>query len=685
MTNTELLSVRAPAVPEDARRQVFLLLLLVLAAVLRIYQISLYPLTGDEYYSIAGAKTVTLNWNSIIYSSLMHFWIRLGASEFWLRLPSAIFGTATVAILFRLGEELGGWRTGVVAGLLAATSPFNIHHSQEMRFYSLFIFASAGFMLATVQYAEAKKTLRTRVTVLLAGVVLLLSHFLGALALCAQSIATVLESKSGWSKRARVSLVVGLLVLIGLPLVPGVQQRLWYFYSTHAGVTDLTRPVITGISTVNFAKAAFAGYTFIFGYHVYPFRFILVTVGLSLSGLLLFLGGAKLWRESRWRMLPFTYLIAVVAVLFVLNSVGGRVATVIGPRHVAFAWPAFILLLAIGLVTFRRPAFQILLLAVLAVNAQSIWAGWQKDWTYGNSTDYRGAAAYASRWAALDTALFHDGRSEDPINVYFSKEITQVGLWPYLQGRDVSELLRYQRLIFVTDDWEPERRRGFDQLMGRVSERYSVVDGRVDYPLFEYVLDRKPSLDSSGYALHAENNQVQQPLSFYGLEFQDLPLPLSVKVKHVPLNVIGAYGLPDVEGRRELAIPLIRSVNARRVIFLSDVVGAGGLQSNQAVGEILVESKTGKTLTLPLRMGKETASWDKQCEPTVPCATVFQWRKRMAIVSQNSYEGAWRDFQAGLHGVAFDLPEPREVTKLTIRYAANSGHLYVWGIALTND
>jgi hypothetical protein len=681
LTNTELLFVKAPAISEDARRQIFLLLLVVLAAALRIYQISLYPLTGDEYYSIAGAKTVTLNWNSIIYSSLMHFWIRLGTSEFWLRLPSAIFGTATVAILFRLGEELGGWRTGVVAGLLAATSPFNIDHSQEMRFYSLFICASAGFMLATFQYVDAKKTLRTRLTVLLAGVVLLLSHFLGALALCAQSIASVLARKSGWSKRARVSLVVGLLVLIGLPLVPGVQQKLWYFYSTHAGVTDFTRPVITGISTVNFAKAAFAGYTFIFGYHVYPFRFILVTVGLSLSGLLLVLGSAKLWKESRWRMLPFMYLVAAVAVFFVLNSVGGRVATVIGPRHVAFAWPAFIILLAIGLVSFRKPTFQILLLAVLAVNALSIWAGWQKDWTYGNSTDYRRAAAYASQWAGIDTALFHDGRSEDPINAYFPKDITLVGLWPYLQDRDVSELLRYQRLIFVADDWEPERRRGFDQLMIRVSERYSVVDGLVDYPFFEYVLDRKPSLDSSGYALRAENNQVQQPLSFYGLEFQDLRLPLSVKVKDVPLNVIGACGLPDVEGRREIAVPLINSVNARRVIFLSDVVAAGGLQSNQEVGEILVESRTGKTLTLPLRMAKETASWDKQCEPTASCQTVFQWHKRMAIVGQNSYEGAWHDFQAGLHGVALDLPEPREVTKLTIRYTANSGRLYVWGIA----
>jgi hypothetical protein len=684
LTNSELVSVKARAISEDGRRQLVLLSLVVLAAVLRIYQISLYPLTGDEYGSIAGAKTVTLSLISIIYSSLMHFWIRLGTDEVWLRLPSAIFGIATVPILFKIGEKLGGWRTGMVAGLLAATSPFNIYHSQEMRFYSFFICASAGFMLATVLYVEAQKTFRQRTTVMLAGVVLVLSHFLGVLALCAQSIATVLAKNSGWTKRARISLVAGFLILLFLPLVPGVQQSLWYFFSAHADITDVTRPVITGISTVNFAKVAFAGYTFIFGYHVYPFRLILVTVGLSLSGLLLFLGCAKLWKESRWRLLPIIYLVAVVAVFFVLNSIGGQVSRVIGPRHVAFAWPAFIVLMAIGLASFRKPVFQILLVAVLAVNALSIWAGWQKDWTYGNSTDYRSAAAYASQWAGKDTALFHDGRSEAPITAYFPTDVTLVRAAPYLQDRDVSELFRYQRLIFVTDDWDPDRRRGFDRMMEHLKERYSVVHGRVDYPLFEYVLDRKSSLDSSGYELTPDNKQVLQAPTFYGLEFQDLRLPVSVKVKDVTLNVIGASRLPDVEGRRQLGIPLAQATIARRLIFLSDVIGAGELQSGEAIAEISLESSGGKTLTFPLRLNNETASWDKQCEPTAQCTTVFQWRKRIAIVGQNSYEGALRDFPAGLHAVVFDLPEPAEVAKITIRHTARAGHLYVWGIVLSN-
>jgi len=222
-------------------------------------------------------------------------------------------------------------------------------------------------------------------------------------------------------------------------------------------------------------------------------------------------------------------------------------------------------------------------------------------------------------------------------------------------------------------------------LMDRLSEDYSCIDGHVDYPLFEYVLDRKSVSAQSGYALRSENNQVLQPVSFYGLEFQDLHLPVSVKVKDVPLTVIGAYGLPDIEGRRELNLPLAVANKTRRVIVLSDLVDIGNPASDQAIAEILIESNGNKMLTLPLHPGKETAPWDKQCALEGPCQTVFRWHKRIAIVGQNRYEGALRDFSAGLHGVVFNLPEPLDIVRLTIRYTGNSGRLYVWGLALAKN
>ncbi len=306
LTNSDLISVKAPAIPVDVRRQAIVLSVVVLAAVLRIYAISLYPLAGDEYGSLAEAKAVGLNWNSIIYSGLMHFWIRVGSSELWLRLPSAIFGTATVAILFRVGEKLGGWRTGVVAALLAATSPFSIYHSQELRFYSFFIFASAAFVLVTINYLENRRTPRSRAVMFLTGAALVLSHFLGVLALYAQIASTAFAARSRWSRRTLSLILFGLpVVLCGLLLTPFVRHGLWRLYRIYGNAPSSIEPVMTPVSIVNLVKAAFAGFIFIFGYHVYPLRLFLVGAGLGLSGFLLLVGARRMWKETRWGVLPF--------------------------------------------------------------------------------------------------------------------------------------------------------------------------------------------------------------------------------------------------------------------------------------------------------------------------------------------------------------------------------------------
>ncbi len=666
----------------EAKRRTYILVSIVgLALVLRLYGILKYQLSFDEYGSIWEAKLVGLNWNSIIYSSLMHFWVRLGASELWLRLPAAIFGTATVPILFKIGEKLGGWRTGMIAALLAATSPFNIDHSQEVRFYSFFIFCSAAFMLATISYVDSKRSTRNWL-VLLTGLVLLVSHFVGILALHAQGAATLVAANG---KRLRTALAVafGLPVLIfGLPMIPVFRNTLLSLYKVYGNApnADLS---LTPVSRISFAKMAFAGYSFIFGYHVYPLRLVLVITGLALSGFLLGCGVLKLWKEPKWRALPLTYLLVFIGVYIVLDSIGGRVASGVSPRHVAFVWPAFLILIALGLSSFTRTIFQVLLVGVLAINAMSLWYGWQKDWTYGTANDYRAAAAYAMQWGDRESALVADGRAQEVIDFYFPKSLPSVSLWSRSDDYDFTEALAYRHLIVVTNDWRAEGRRGSDDTMQRLRNHFTWIDGRVDYPLFEYVLERKSLSESSSYSLSTETGQVRQPLSFYGLEFQDLRLPINLKVKDLPLQVVGAYGLPNSEGISELNIPLAEAAHAGKLILLTNVVGLNQIQTGQPIAEVVIESKSGAMSSFPLRLNRETASWDTHCPPASECKTVFQWHKRITIAGQNSFPEAWRDFQAGLHGVAFDLPQGTEVTALKFRYLAGSGHFYIWGVALS--
>jgi hypothetical protein len=671
---------RSRVLPTIAIRSYALVAIITLGAVLRVYGLAAYSLAGDEYNSLTEAQNLGLNWNSIIYSTLMHFWVTVSSTEIWLRLPAAFFGVATIPLISHAGAKLDGWRTGAIAGLLAATSPFNIYHSQEVRFYSLFMFAAAAFLLATVHYVQSKKkTIKSQLSIVATGLLLLVSHFMGVVALCAQGAATFLAVKRRKLSTA-LALTIGVpLLLFGLPLLPPVRKFLLGLYETYGNAlgSDTT---ITSFSVVSLAKIGFAGFTFVFGYHVYPLRLLLVIPGLMLSAFLVTCGLVRLVQQQKWALLGVTYGIVLIGVYLVLDSVGGRVASGVSPRHVVFIWPIFIVLLALGLSTFHRTAFRLLLFAVLIVNAISLLYGWRKDWSYGPATDYRAAAEYVSHHATADAAIIFAGRAAGPADYYFPKTLRRLDWSSSLTSGDAAPLIRTERVIFVSDDWHQSQRGRFNWLLQRLTEHYNRVEGRVDYPMFEYVFDRS-SPNSESVAPTGAARQLKQPLSIYGLEFQDLKLPVSISFKGSTLQVIGATELPNADGERMTTLSL-GGEPAERLLLLTNATFSHVPAPETTIAEILVEDATGVVKRFALRLGIETASWDQTCRPGANCETVFHWHKRMAMTGQNSYPGAWRDFEAGIHATTLDLQRAVGVKRVSIRYLANEGNIYVWGVAL---
>src|SRR5262249_17765212 len=281
------------------------------------------------------------------------------------------------------------------------------------------------------------------------------------------------------------------------------------------------------VSMVSFAKMVFAIYVFLFGYHVYPLRIVFVALGLGLSGFLMVRGVVQLNRERKWTALAFPYAVAVIGVYLVLDSIGGRVAGGVSPRHVAFAWPVVVVLLSIGVSSLRKNVFRLLLVALLAMNIISLYSVWQKDWSYAQATDYRTAAEYALRWNKENAAVLYAGRAGAPVEFYFPTQMARA-------NRNYSltpELSQYHRLIVVTNEWMPAGRRAISQFLNGLNENYNLVDGRVDYPIFEYVFDRKSPAEYSLTVAQARPHQLQLTLSAYGVEFQDLKLPIEINTK----------------------------------------------------------------------------------------------------------------------------------------------------------
>lgn len=123
-------------------------MILVLALVIRGWGIGAQSLWHDEVLTTLSAtaplsqviESVERNENKPpLYFILMNLWVRAaGLSETALRLPSALFGVAAVAVIYLLGRDLfNDRRVGLIAALLLALSRYHIAYSQEARTYSL--------------------------------------------------------------------------------------------------------------------------------------------------------------------------------------------------------------------------------------------------------------------------------------------------------------------------------------------------------------------------------------------------------------------------------------------------------------------------------------------------------------------------------------------------------------------
>lgn len=82
------------------------------------------------------------------YFLLLHFWLPwTGEHDFALRYLSLWPSVLSVALIYRLGVDLGACTAGLVAALLLATSAFQLWYAQEVRMYSWLL---ATALLATV-------------------------------------------------------------------------------------------------------------------------------------------------------------------------------------------------------------------------------------------------------------------------------------------------------------------------------------------------------------------------------------------------------------------------------------------------------------------------------------------------------------------------------------------------------
>jgi mannosyltransferase len=145
--------------------QIYLLAILILAAVLRFWGLASESLWLDEaitanYFCQQSLGQVFVRGTQgLLFVVLTSAFCSIaGWSEFALRFLPAMFGIGVVYAGYLLAKKLFNETAALLTALLMAVNPFIIHYSQEARPYSLFLLASILSVYFVLRMAETSRT-----------------------------------------------------------------------------------------------------------------------------------------------------------------------------------------------------------------------------------------------------------------------------------------------------------------------------------------------------------------------------------------------------------------------------------------------------------------------------------------------------------------------------------------------
>ncbi len=95
-----------------------------------------------------------------LYYFLLHFWMFVSTKIWWLRFLSVILSLAGIYLLYKVVHFLLGDRAAIWAVFLAAISPIQIYHAQDVRMYALLQFTQLGYIYCFLRFRAADKSKR---------------------------------------------------------------------------------------------------------------------------------------------------------------------------------------------------------------------------------------------------------------------------------------------------------------------------------------------------------------------------------------------------------------------------------------------------------------------------------------------------------------------------------------------
>jgi hypothetical protein len=291
------------------------------------------------------------------YYVLLNAWIDwFGDGNAAVRSLSTVCSVAALPLAWIAGRRLGGWRCGIAALVLLATSPFAIRYGSEGRMYALVVLlVFAGWLLV-------RTALDRPAPLALGGIVavsgaLLLTHYWAAY-LVAATVLVLLATAWRSADRRPLLLVAGAVAAGGLLFLPWASALLGQVGETGTPWGLPSRPGAVVASTVQgfggeFGEAVVLGVALV----------VLVLLGLFARSS----GRNSVELDLRTRP-GVRGEVAVLGLALALAAVGSYLTeAAFAARYASVVFPLFVLAAAYGLTRLPAPGVRAVLLGSLAL------------------------------------------------------------------------------------------------------------------------------------------------------------------------------------------------------------------------------------------------------------------------------------------------------------------------------
>jgi mannosyltransferase len=260
-----------------------------------------------------------------LYHVILHFWMKFGISEIWVRILSVILGLLSIYFIYKISSVFKQEKIGKIAAFLLAISPYHIWYSQEVRPYMLFVTVS----LFSSWLFFKKEWFWYGLSVILG----LYSHYFFPVLLLSHGLLVFRfykKSCMNWIK----SIVFGGIFFI--PWIPSfIQQVKIGTNGFFSGWTDIVSVSVTKAVPLTFIKFVF-GKTSISQNYIY--------ISLTVFTLILFCYSAvNCWKDKKGKQIFILFAISMLTILGISLFI-----PVIAPQRMIFLLPFYYFILAYG-------------------------------------------------------------------------------------------------------------------------------------------------------------------------------------------------------------------------------------------------------------------------------------------------------------------------------------------------